>query len=230
MRGYTAALTRHRSLRDVGGVPAVSRPDARRVGAQRHPQCCWARQLPGTEGDDKQGSPATHEGRRLTPEGCAPSCMPEPRSSLGRVQVMRRQRLSDKTQGLNGPLSVPHATAHQGPRPAPPLGPKPSPSWCPTPPPWPAHDQMPSEAESQEGGGGRWGIRWGGRPAATCNVMKVLPPCHPQAQPRGPLWGPPGQGSRAAVPRPAPCPLAARMDGRVGGTLAPLRSPVQRCP
>lgn len=43
------------------------------------------------------------------------------------------------------------------------------------------------------------GEKMGGGPAATCNAMKVLSPCHPQAQPRGPLWGPPGQGSRAAA-------------------------------
>lgn len=43
------------------------------------------------------------------------------------------------------------------------------------------------------------GDKMGGGPAATCNAMEVQPPCHPQAQPRGPLWGPPGQGSWAAA-------------------------------
>lgn len=59
---------------DICGAPAVPRPNARYIGAQRHAQCPWARQLAG---DIKRqtGKPYnTCERCRVTPETCAPNC------------------------------------------------------------------------------------------------------------------------------------------------------------
>lgn len=99
-----------------------------------------------------------------------------------------------------------------------------------------ARGQMPTKAQSQEGGGGRRGTRWGGRRGwyplqwKCCLLLRGGRAALSRPQPLGPVWGLPEQGSRGA----APCPLGPRRDGRGqgwgGGTLALLRSPAQTHP